>query len=50
MGVDPKLWDMEPHTHGKHIVLRAYLNAWLPILGMTQGRILFIDAFAGPGQ
>lgn len=45
-----KLWPIDEQTHGKHIVLRAYLNAWLPILGMTQDRILFIDGFAGPGE
>jgi len=31
-------------------VLRNYLNAWLPILGMTHDRIVFIDGFAGPGE
>jgi len=45
------LWKAEPHTiDGKHRVLRAYLNAWLPILSSWQGRILFIDGFAGPGE
>ena len=44
------LWELKPHTVGKHLVLKAYLNAWLPILGMTQGRILFIDGFSGPGK
>lgn len=43
------LWDLGEHTPGKHLVLRNYLNAWLPILGMTQERIVFIDGFAGPG-
>lgn len=45
-----KVWKLEPHTLGKHLVLREYLNAWLPILGTWSGRILFIDAFAGPGE
>ena len=44
------LWPRDPHTEGKHLVLKEYLNAWLPILGTTQGRILFIDGFAGPGE
>lgn len=26
------------------------MDAWLPIMGMTNGRVLFIDAFAGPGE
>lgn len=46
----PTLWSREPHTEGKHLVLKEYLNAWLPILGQTQGRIVFIDGFAGPGE
>jgi len=41
---------MDAHTPGKHIVLRSYLNAWLPILGTWNGRIIFIDGFAGPGE
>jgi three-Cys-motif partner protein len=49
--VTPKdiVWPLEPHTKGKHEVLRHYLEAWFPILGFTQGRIVFIDGFAGPG-
>jgi three-Cys-motif partner protein len=31
-------------------VLKNYLDAWLPILGTWNGRILFIDGFAGPGE
>src|SRR5574340_162265 len=50
--MEPKrtLWQLEPHTLGKHLVLRKYLNAWLPIMGTWSGRILFIDGFAGPGR
>jgi three-Cys-motif partner protein len=44
------IWNLEAHTTGKHLVLRSYLNAWLPILGTWSGRILFIDGFAGPGE
>lgn len=44
------VWPLEPHTKGKHAVLRRYLEAWFPILGFTQGRIVFIDGFAGPGE
>jgi three-Cys-motif partner protein len=32
------------------MVLRSYLNAWLPIMGMRNGRIIFVDGFAGPGE
>lgn len=44
------LWPLEEHTKGKHMVLRRYLEAWLPIMGTWNGRILFIDGFAGPGE
>lgn len=44
------IWDMDPHTKGKHRVLREYMNAWLPIMTRRNRRILFIDAFAGPGE
>ena len=44
------LWELDPHTLGKHLVLRAYLDAWLPVMGSWQGRLLFIDGFAGPGE
>ena len=46
------LWPRDLHTQGKHLVLEHYLNAWFPILGMgdRNGRILFVDGFAGPGE
>jgi three-Cys-motif partner protein len=43
------IWPLDEHTRGKHLVLRRYLHAWFPILGLTRGRILFVDGFAGPG-
>ncbi|MCY3698025.1 MAG: three-Cys-motif partner protein TcmP [Gemmatimonadetes bacterium] len=45
-----KIWPLKPHSLGKHLVLREYLQAWLPILGQTEERILFLDGFAGPGE
>jgi len=44
------LWPLESHSRAKHLVLRSYLNGWFPILGSWNGRILFIDGFAGPGK
>lgn len=44
------LWPLQPHTIGKHRVLKDYLDVWLPVLGQSQERSLFIDAFAGPGE
>ena len=43
-------WPLEPHTLGKHLVLENYMQAWLPIMTRWNGRVLFIDAFAGPGE
>ena len=43
-------WPLENHTLGKHRVLRNYMDAWLPIMTRYNGRVLFIDAFAGPGE
>lgn len=44
------LWDLEPHTRAKHIVLEEYLKAWFGIMGQTFDRILYVDGFAGPGM
>ena len=44
------LWKLEDHTLGKHRVLKNYMDAWLPIMRTWNGRVLFIDAFAGPGK
>jgi three-Cys-motif partner protein len=44
------LWPIEPHTVAKHQILRKYLDAWLPILGTYNNRMLYIDGFAGPGE
>lgn len=42
-------WDIEKHTRAKHLILRRYLQAWLPIMTSWNGRVLYIDGFAGPG-
>ena len=43
-------WTIEPHTQIKHLILRRYLDAWLPIMARYNDRILFVDGFAGPGR
>jgi three-Cys-motif partner protein len=43
-------WPIEPHTEAKHAILRKYLYAWLPIITRWNGRVLYIDGFAGPGE
>lgn len=44
------LWALDDHTRGKHLVLRAYMDAWLPIILSKFKRAMFVDAFAGPGE
>jgi three-Cys-motif partner protein len=52
------LWPMEPHTAAKHVILRKYLQAWLPIMSRLvgnwavdrRGRLLLLDGFCGPGR
>jgi three-Cys-motif partner protein len=44
------IWPIEPHTEAKHAILKKYLDAWLPIITKWNGRVLYIDGFAGPGE
>jgi len=44
------IWQIEQHTEAKHAILRKYLDAWLPIITKWNGRVLYIDGFAGPGE
>jgi three-Cys-motif partner protein len=44
------IWAIEPHTSAKHQILRKYLDAWLPILGTYNKRVVYLDGFAGPGR
>lgn len=44
------VWDLEAHTAKKHEILRRHFQAWLPILANSNQRLLYIDAFAGPGE
>jgi len=44
------IWPIEPHTEAKHAILRKYLDAWLPIITRWNGRVVYIDGFAGPGE
>ncbi len=43
-------WPIQSHTRIKHLILRRYLDAWLPMMARYSGRILFVDGFAGPGR
>lgn len=44
------IWPLAPHTGAKHEILTGYLKAWFPVLARYRGRILLLDAFAGPGS
>jgi three-Cys-motif partner protein len=48
------LWKIDRHTQAKHLILRKYLDAWIPILGgsgrFAHHQLVLIDAFAGPGR
>jgi three-Cys-motif partner protein len=44
------VWTLDPHTQKKHAILKRYWDAWLPIMGSWNGRVLYVDGFAGPGQ
>lgn len=50
MAVKETIWKIEPHTQAKHVILDRYLKAWFPIMSKWNGRILYIDGFAGPGK
>ena len=43
-------WSIAPHTEVKHIILKKYLGAWLPIINSKHRKMIFIDGFAGPGE
>jgi three-Cys-motif partner protein len=52
----PTVWAAEPHTLAKLAILKAYLQAWMPILARqvaSRGRdceVVYVDAFSGPGE
>ncbi|MCL0088706.1 three-Cys-motif partner protein TcmP, partial [Dehalococcoidia bacterium] len=43
-------WVYREHTRVKHILLRKYLAAWIPILGRYNPKICYVDGFAGRGK
>ncbi len=47
---DPTKWDYPPHTRAKHEMLGAYLDGWFPVLSKWNGRVVFLDGFAGRGR
>jgi three-Cys-motif partner protein len=59
---EPVLWEREPHTRAKHLVLRSYVDAWFPVMAYAEldahrrqlkfgmPRLLMVDGFAGLGR
>ena len=47
---DPSKWNCPPHTKAKHQMLARYLNGWYPSLSKWNGRIVYLDGFAGRGR
>lgn len=43
------VWKLEPHTGAKHQILGKYLDAWFPILGKFNSKVIYVDGFSGPG-
>lgn len=43
-------WEYREHTKVKHILLKKYLTAWIPILGKWNSKICYFDGFAGRGE
>jgi spore photoproduct lyase len=43
-------WEYREHTKVKHILLKKYLAAWIPILGKWNPKICYFDGFAGRGE
>ena len=44
------LWQLQPHSRAKHVILDRYLSAWFPILATQSRRLVYFDGFAGPGR
>lgn len=47
--VDRVRLQMNHHTKAKHTILERYLKGWFPILSRWNGRIIYLDGFAGSG-
>lgn len=45
----PTIWDISPHTKAKHLILKAYFQAWFSIVGQKFDKVIYVDGFCGPG-
>ena len=50
MPVNEAGWTLDPHSVGKHDLLREYVPLWLRILGTGYKDLVLYDGFAGPGK
>ncbi|GHO49147.1 three-Cys-motif partner protein TcmP [Ktedonospora formicarum] len=44
------IWKTTPVTHTKHVILRLYLEYWLPKALQEHEHIRVLEGFAGPGE
>ena len=42
------LWEADEHTLAKHQILRAYLEAWIPIMSRWNDRLLYLHVADTP--
>ena len=48
---DESYWsDYTGLQHAKHQLLSKYLGGWFPILASANGRVIYIDCYAGRGR
>ena len=44
------IWTEEQHSNAKRVILRKYLEAYIPVIGSSNKTLNIIDFFAGPGK
>eukprot|EP00112_Aurelia_sp_Birch-Aquarium-sp1_P010566 Seg2252.2 transcript_id=Seg2252.2/GoldUCD/mRNA.D3Y31 product="hypothetical protein" protein_id=Seg2252.2/GoldUCD/D3Y31 len=44
------IWKEDEHSNAKRVILRKYLQAYIPVIGSKNETINIMDFFAGPGE
>ena len=44
------IWREDPHSNAKRVILRKYLQAYIPVVGSRYNTLNIMDVFAGPGE
>ena len=44
------IWTEDPHSNAKRVILRKYLQAYIPVVGSKYNTLNIMDVFAGPGK